>query len=89
MLSEQCVEMGLSTGHSGAHFTYAVVKFLMVITSEMPIRYCKGEDDGNLSRHCRRYWIALFRKNRPHLKLAPQSGQDQVCDKAAIAASRT
>jgi hypothetical protein len=67
-----------------------VIAFLIVSTAEMlidvviearAIAIC-GVSAGAIG------WT-LFRKNRPRLKVALQSRQEQVCDEAAIAASRT
>jgi hypothetical protein len=63
-----------------------IVAFLMVITAEMLIDVVI---EARVTAICAAAagaigWV-LFRKNHP--KVEPQSGQDQVCDKEATAAS--
>jgi hypothetical protein len=65
-----------------------IAAFLMVITAEMLIEV---GIEARVPAICAAAagaigWV-LFRKNRPHLQVEPQSEQDEVCDEAAPATS--
>ena len=65
-----------------------IVAFLMVITAEMLIDVViQGRATAVCAVAAGAIGWALFRKNWPHLKVEPQSGQDQVCDEVATAPS--
>ena len=65
-----------------------IVAFLMVITAEMLIDVViQGSATAICAAAAGAIGWALFRKNRPHLKVESQSGQDQVCAEAATASS--
>jgi hypothetical protein len=65
-----------------------IVAFLMVITAEMLIDVViEARVTAICAAAAGAIGWALFRKNHPHLKVQPQSGQDQVCHEGATAAS--
>jgi hypothetical protein len=66
-----------------------VVAFLIVITAEMLIDVVTevGATSVCAAAAGAIGWV-LFRKHRPRVKVTPQSGQEQVCDEAAIVAAR-
>ena len=65
-----------------------IVAFLMVITAEMLIDVViEARVTAICAAAAGAIGWALFRKNRPRLNVEPQSGQDQVCDEGATAAS--
>lgn len=66
-----------------------IVAFLVVITAELLIDVAiEARATAICATAAAAIGWALLRKNRPRLKEALQSGQEQACDEEAIAASR-